>query len=175
VPAMLSRRADARAGLSLVWGAVHAGSAPNAIPSDGTLSGTVRVLDRDVWADAETIVRTLVEQAVAGTQARVVIDYERGVPPVVNDPAAVEVQREAALAVVGEAGLTLTEQSMGGEDFGWYGEHTSAALARLGTYSDALGVVGDLHQGTFDVDERCVAIGARFMATSALVALERAG
>src|SRR4029450_4658714 len=130
VPAMLSRRVDARSGLLLVWGAVSAGVAPNTIPRDGVLRGTVRVLDREVWVDAESEVRTLVEQAVAGTGTSVEIDYDRGVPPVVNDPTAVGVQREAARVVVGEAGLAATEQSMGGEDFGWDGEDTSCALSR---------------------------------------------
>jgi amidohydrolase len=175
VPAMLSRRVDARSGMLLVWGAVSAGIAPNTIPRDGLLRGTVRVLDREVWVDAETVVRTLVEQAVAGAGASVEIDYERGVPPVVNDPTAVGVQREAARAVVGEAGLAATEQSMGGEDFGWYGEHTSAALARLGVRAlGAEGAVADLHQGTFDVDERSIAIGAKFLAGCALLAFDEA-
>jgi amidohydrolase len=175
VPAMLSRRVDARSGMLLVWGAVSAGVAPNTIPHDGVLRGTVRVLDREVWVDAETVVRTLVEQAVAGTGASVEIDYERGVPPVVNHPTAVGVQREVARAVVGEAGLAATEQSMGGEDFGWYTEHTSAALARLGVRAlGAEGVVADLHQGTFDVDERSIAIGAKFLAGCALLAFDEA-
>ena len=34
LPALLSRRADPRSGLSLVWGQVHAGAAANAIPQD---------------------------------------------------------------------------------------------------------------------------------------------
>jgi amidohydrolase len=174
VPAMLSRRVDARAGMLLVWGAVNAGVAPNTIPREGTLRGTVRVLDRDVWSDAETVVRTLVQRAAEGTRADVEILYDRGVPPVVNEPGAVDVQQEAARAVVGEAGLAVTEQSMGGEDFGWYGEHTSAALARLGTQTPGTdAAAADLHQGTFDVDEKAVGIGARFMATSALIALQR--
>jgi amidohydrolase len=62
---------------------------------------------------------------------------------------------------------------MGGEDFGWYGEHTSAALARLGVRPPgAEGAVADLHQGTFDVDERSIAIGAKLMAGSALLAFD---
>ena len=32
VPAVLSRRVDVRSGVSVVWGQINAGSAPNAIP-----------------------------------------------------------------------------------------------------------------------------------------------
>ena len=37
VPAVLGRRLDPRSGVNLTWGAVHAGSAHNAIPSTGTV------------------------------------------------------------------------------------------------------------------------------------------
>ena len=50
VPAALSRRLDPRAGAALVWGSLHAGGAQNVIPSTGTVSGTLRMLDADAWA-----------------------------------------------------------------------------------------------------------------------------
>ena len=45
LPAALSRRVDPRAGMSLVWGRITAGSAANAIPSRGEAEGTLRCLD----------------------------------------------------------------------------------------------------------------------------------
>src|SRR4051794_7425867 len=93
LPALLSRQVDPRAGMSLVWGAVNAGIAANAIPQRGHLRGTVRVLDREAWKDAEDLVRTLVERVAATTGAEVDVDYVRGVPPVVNDPRAVALLR----------------------------------------------------------------------------------
>jgi 2-dehydro-3-deoxyphosphogluconate aldolase/(4S)-4-hydroxy-2-oxoglutarate aldolase len=42
LPGVLSRRLDPRHSTVMVWGAAHAGSAPNAIPQTGTLAGTVR-------------------------------------------------------------------------------------------------------------------------------------
>ena len=56
VPAALSRRVDPRAGLSLVWGHVNAGSAANAIPDEGVVEGTVRCLDTEVWRDRKSVV-----------------------------------------------------------------------------------------------------------------------
>ena len=58
LPAILSRRLDPRAGVSVVWGMVRAGSAPNVIPHAGLVAGTVRMLDAVAWADAEHLVRT---------------------------------------------------------------------------------------------------------------------
>ncbi|MGY1594167.1 amidohydrolase [Geodermatophilus sp. SYSU D00708] len=169
LPALLSRQVDPRAGMSLVWGAVNAGVAANAIPQRGHLRGTVRVLDRDTWQDAEALLRSLVGRVAATTGAEVDVDYIRGVPPVVNDPRAVALMRSAALETVGPEGLQLSPQSMGGEDFGWFADVLPIALARLGTHGG--GAPLDLHRGTFDVDERAIGVGVRLMARTALHAL----
>src|SRR5690606_20569262 len=100
-PAMLSRRVDARAGLSLVWGAIHAGEAPNTIPSTGVLRGTVRVLDHAAWSDAEKQVSTVITDIAAAAGAAVEVDYERGVPPVVNDQLGVDLMRAAITTELG--------------------------------------------------------------------------
>jgi amidohydrolase len=169
VPALLSRQVDPRAGMSLVWGAVNAGVAANAIPQRGQLRGTVRVLDRDMWKDAEGLLRALVERVAATTGAGCEVDYVRGVPPVVNDPRAVALMRAAALETVGSDSLQLSPQSMGGEDFGWFADVVPIALARLGTHGG--GAPLDLHRGTFDVDENAIGVGVRVMARVALHAL----
>jgi amidohydrolase len=170
VPGLLSRQVDPRAGMSLVWGAVSAGIAANAIPQRGQLRGTVRVLDRDAWKDAEDLMRSLVERVAATTGAEVDVDYIRGVPPVVNDPRAVALMRAAALETVGTDHVVLSPQSMGGEDFGWFADVMPIALARLGTHGG--GPPLDLHRGTFDVDERAIGVGVRLLARTALHALE---
>ena len=169
LPALLSRRVDPRAGMSLVWGAVNAGVAANAIPQRGHLRGTVRVLDREEWQSAEALLRSLVERVAATTGAEVEVDYIRGVPPVVNDPRAVALLRSAALETVGQERLVLSPQSMGGEDFGWFADVLPIALARLGTHGG--GAPLDLHRGTFDVDERAIGVGVRLLARAALHAL----
>jgi amidohydrolase len=170
LPGLLSRQVDPRSGMSLVWGAVNAGIAANAIPQRGSLRGTVRVLDRELWKDAEDLMRSLVERVAATTGADCDVDYVRGLPPVVNDPRAVALMRAAALDTVGHDRVVVTPQSMGGEDFGWFAEVLPIALARLGTHGG--GPPLDLHRGTFDVDERAIGIGVRVLARTALHALE---
>jgi amidohydrolase len=169
VPGLLSRLVDPRSSLSLVWGAVTAGVAANTIPETGQLRGTLRVLDRSVWNEAEDLVRRLVTEVAAPSGASVSVVYVRGVPPVVNDPRSVALLRSAALETVGSEGVALSPQSMGGEDFGWFAEVLPIALARLGTHGS--GEPLDLHRGTFDVDERAIGVGVRLMARTALHAL----
>ncbi|MBO9523769.1 MAG: amidohydrolase [Nocardioidaceae bacterium] len=170
LPAVLSRRLDPRAGVSVVWGLVRAGSAMNVIPAVGRAAGTVRMLDAVAWADAEQLVRETIEQIVGpyGVDAEVI--YVRGVPPVVNEHVSTNLLGRAIEAVVGEDGHQSTTQSLGGEDFAWYLEHVPGAMARLGTRTPG-GATYDLHQGDLRVDERAAPIAAQVLATAAVEAL----
>ncbi len=172
LPGVLSRRVDPRAALAMVWGAAEAGRAANAIPTSGRLQGTLRVFGRDAWDAAEGLVRELVDELVAPLGVRAETVYTRGVPPVVNAAGAVDTQRTAIIASLGRAALVNTEQSMGGEDFAWYLDAVSGALARLGVRRPG-GAVFDLHQGTFDIDEAALDIGVRYTTALAHAALVR--
>ncbi|HEX2905008.1 MAG TPA: amidohydrolase [Jatrophihabitans sp.] len=163
LPGLLSRRIDPRAAVSLVWGAINSGVAPNAIPTAGTLSGTIRMLDSEYWGQLSSIVTELAEQIVAPTGVELKIDYDPGVPAVVNDGELVALQTRAVIAAFGAEAVSDTPQSMGGEDFAWYLQTVPGALARLGVRTPG-GPAGDLHQSDFDIDERALAIGVRFTA-----------
>jgi amidohydrolase len=163
LPGLLSRRIDPRAAVSLVWGAVAAGSAANAIPITGTVRGTVRMLDDRLWNSLESVITELVQQIVAPTGVQVEINYDAGVPAVANDGALVGIQTRAALAAFGPQAVSDTPQSMGGEDFAWYLQSVPGALARLGVRGPGTPLY-DLHQSNFDIDEDALAIGVRFTA-----------
>lgn len=81
--------------------------------------------------------------------------------------------RDAAVTVGGEAADASTEQSSGGEDFAWYLEHSAGAMARLGVWSGT-GKQRDIHQPTFDLDERALPFGSRVLVQAALSALAQA-
>jgi len=173
LPAALSRRLDPRAGVSLVWGLVRAGSAKNVIPASGEAAGTVRMLDAVAWADAEHLIRELIDQIVAPYGVRAEVEYIRGVPPVVNEPAATRLLGHAAEQVVGAECHVYTPQSLGGEDFAWYLESVPGAMARLGTRTPG-GPTYDLHQGDLRVSEAATAVGAKVLAAAAIEALRGA-
>ncbi|MGX6602471.1 amidohydrolase [Micromonosporaceae bacterium Da 78-11] len=171
VPSLLDRRIDPRAGVSLVWGAVHSGEAFNAIPGQGEVRGTVRILNRDAWREAPELITRLIHDVVAPTGAQVEVNYHRGVPPVINDRMASAIIAGAAGAALGADRVVEAEISMGGEDFAFYLEHVPGAMIRLGTGFPGSDVRYDLHRGDFDVDERCIGYGVRVMVHTALAAL----
>lgn len=171
LPAALSRRVDPRSSLSLVWGRVEAGSVANAIPDEGVAEGTVRCLDEQAWHAAPDMIKGLLESVAGAYGIEADMDYVRGVPPVVNDEVSVQMLAAAAGGVLEDGAAEPTQQSLGGEDFGWYLESIPGAFARLGTRAPGSAHLADIHQGTFDVDEKCIAAGVRFLAATALTAL----
>jgi amidohydrolase len=145
----------------LVWGAVNAGAAANAIPQTGVLAGTVRTASRETWQSLEAIIRQAVSALLAPLEIDHTLQYHRGVPPVVNEEISTRILTHA-IEAVGPDVLADTRQSGGGEDFSWYLEEIPGAMARLGVWSGH-GPQLDLHQPTFDIDERALAIGVRVM------------
>ncbi|WP_369383513.1 amidohydrolase [Streptomyces sp. cg36] len=169
VPALLARRIDARAGLAVTWGRIDAGHACNVIPMRAELAGTVRCLDLDAWRDAPDMVHAAIDEVATLHRAKSEINYVRGVPPVVNDPAVAELLREAQTARRGAFSVEDTEQSLGGEDFSWYLEHVPGAMARLGVRTPGSNARLDLHRGDFDADEAAIKVGVELFTAAALL------
>ncbi len=161
VPGVLSRRIDPRKATVLVWGAVNAGVAANAIPQTGVLAGTVRTASRETWQGLESVIGEAVASLLAPLGIEHTLEYHQGVPPVVNEELSTRILTHA-IEAVGPDVLADTRQSGGGEDFSWYLEEVPGAMARLGVWPGH-GAQLDLHQPTFDLDERALAIGVRVM------------
>lgn len=170
LPALLSRRTDPRAGTTLVWGQISSGTAANVIPRSGVLRGTLRTLSRDTWERLPPLVAELTTAIASSYGVAVTISHVRGTPPVVNDGASVAAFETSVTESVPDAQVRETEQSLGGEDFGWYLEKVPGALARLGVRTPGSRVVMDLHQSNFDVDERCIGVGVSLLTGVALAA-----
>lgn len=170
VPAVLSRRIDVRSAVSVVWGQIHAGSAPNAIPAHGFISGTLRCLDGEAWESAGELLDRAVREVAAPFGVDVKLEHIRGVPPVVNQEAETGLLEAAARAELGSGAVVLTPQSMGGEDFAWMTQEVPGAMMRLGTRTPG-GETYDLHRGDYAPDERAIEYGIRVMAAAALQAV----
>jgi amidohydrolase len=174
LPAALTRRVDPRSSLSLVWGRISAGTAANAIPDDGVVEGTVRCLDDEAWQAAPDLLKALIDSVAGAYGVLADLSYQRNVPPTVNEAVSAAMLSTAAQRVLGADAVTSTPQSLGGEDFAWYLESIPGALARLGVRTPGSPSL-DIHQATFDVDERAIGTGIKLLAQTSLTALHDAG
>lgn len=170
-PALLARRVDPRAGVNLTWGRVSAGTADNAIPARGVVSGTLRCLDANAWDEAGRLVGEIIDHVAAPTGVKAEWTITRGVPPVVNTEHETTRIGAAARDANGARAVILSEQSLGGEDFGWYLMERAGSMIRLGTRTVG-GRSYDLHQGDIVFDEDAIVVGVRTLVTVAAMSLK---
>jgi amidohydrolase len=166
LPAIVRRIVGDRGAMLVVFGSLHAGDAANVIPTVARLQGSVRVPDRVLWDETETILISALDELVGDTGVQIELDHQRGIPPVVNHAAEIERMRRAIESVVDPDAVTEAVQSFGGDSFSWYLERVPGAYVRIGV-ADPLVPLDqrlDLHSGAFDVDERVVALGSRVLA-----------
>ncbi len=147
----------------LVFGAVHAGDAPNVIPGHCELRASVRTPSLEIWERLPEAVELALREVLDGTGAEHRLAYTHGVPPVVNDAGVVGLVERAATEELGSAAITAAEQSWGGDDFAWFTRQVRGAYVRLGVHDPGVAVPLDLHAGHFDVDERSIALGVRLL------------
>lgn len=157
----------------LVFGAIHAGAAANVIPARGVVTGSLRTPDRAAWDVAPGVLRECLDEILSPTGAAWSLRHVRGVPPVVNDDRAARILARSGRSFLGEAAVTETEHSWGGDSFGWMTSAAPGAYVRLGTHDPSSEDHLDLHHSRFDVDERSIAIGVRVLVRAVLEALTR--
>jgi amidohydrolase len=160
--------------VKVVFGMLRAGDAANVIPTQCTMRASVRTPSTHVWERLEEVVGRALAGLIEGTGASHMLEYVRGVPPVVNHPGITDVVRSAAMAELGPDAVVAAEQSWGGDDFAWYVRQVPGTFVRLGVHDPGRGgPVLDLHSGAFDADEASIGVGIRLLVASAARYFER--
>jgi amidohydrolase len=158
------RATDSQDAVVVSFGQIHGGQNANVIPEQVVLEGTVRTLDRAVREKTIAHIRTLAAGIEQVTGTTVDVCFERGTPSVYNDEGLTELLTGVATQLLGADKVTaLPRPSMGSEDFAMYLEHVPGVMFRLGAAGEN-GTWTGLHTPTFDVDERCLAVGAKILA-----------
>ncbi|MCB5175026.1 MULTISPECIES: M20 aminoacylase family protein [Microvirga] len=139
---------------------VKAGDAFNVIPQTVTLLGTVRTLSPEVRDLCETRIRAIAENVCAAFGAKAEVDYSRGYPVTMNDPAKTEFMTQVARAVAGENGVdTTVAPLMGAEDFSYMLEQRPGAYIFIGN-GDTAGV----HHPAYDFNDEATPYGVSLWA-----------
>jgi len=140
-------------------GKVRAGTASNVIAEEAVLEGSIRTSNPDVRRHIHHGMERMASAAAELHNAEIDINFTEGYPPVINEPVVAEVARHP---------------SMGSEDFAYYLEHVRGAFVRFGARDPDWEPI-PLHSPAFDVDEKVLAVGARFYDRVARVALDQLG
>ena len=139
---------------------LNAGTAINIIPDEVMFGGTVRCLDEGVRQELKKRIERIINGVAVTMNCNCEINYEFGVPSLINDPGIVANLMVAANDALGEGHiLELDGPVMGSEDFSHLANHVGkGAFYRLG-----VGVEGQeegvLHNKKFDFNDDALPIG----------------
>ncbi len=169
VQQVISRKKNPIEPSVLTFGTFNAGIAPNVIPDEVKLSGTLRCLDEEWrYAAHEHIQKYATGLAESwGCQAEVNIPL--GYPSLYNNPTLTE--RVCALMTdkMGEDQIKTLDLRLTAEDFSFYTHHVPGCFFRLGTSSpDGETYTTPVHNARFDIYPEALIYGVRAMTEIAL-------
>ena len=96
--------------------------------------------------------------AIHGGQAKVTVN--KLLPYVINNPAVTAEIEESAAKIIGTENIIPRERGMGGEDFSFLSRKKPCAMFNLGC-RDTNRPYYPVHNVNFDIDERCMEVGAK--------------
>lgn len=149
-------------------GSLHAGSAPNIIPEDASMRGTLRNFDDGVREILRRRVREVLEGIAAASGCRVEFTLYPGYPAVINDADAARRVATAAAAVVGAERVIEGPPMAAAEDFAYFLRKVPGAFAFVGAGNPEKGIDAPHHSPRFDIDEAALPVGAELLARIAL-------
>ncbi len=166
---IVSRSVDPMEPAVVSVGSLHAGSAPNVIPDEAHLHGTLRSFREDVRLLLRRRVQEVLENTAQAAGCRSDVRILPGFPAVVNDPAAVERVRRAGRGVLGKEGVIESPPLAASEDFAYFLREVPGAFVLLGAGGPgAGGLHAPHHSPRFDFDESVLPRGAELLARLAL-------
>lgn len=167
IQTLVSRGVDPNKAEVITIGSFQAGTVHNIIAGEALLKGTVRSTDEETRLKTMDGLKRVVQSVATmyGIEAELV--FEEGLPAVINSRRTADIARRAAWQVTDiDNVISQGYPSLGGEDFAFYQQKIEGCMVRFGgaPSTDA----GVSHSTTFDFDERCLEIGASWLAAAAI-------
>lgn len=147
-------------------GQIQGGAAPNVIPAEVYVQGTIRSLDEAVrhqlWEEIETCFR--IAEVLGGSYR---FALHKGYPAMINDETVNGWLRATTADLIGTQAITdsPSPMSMGAEDFAYMTQAMPGAMFMLGA---AVPNGGGHHTPLFDIDENVLPLGSAILAETAV-------
>lgn len=165
---LVSRESHPARPVVLTVGTIHAGTAPNVIPSETQISGIIRtVCEKDRHLIKKRFVE-LVTGIANSHNCEAQIEIQEGYPSLINNEKVVNRVKEAAQNIIGKENiLEQLEPSMGVESFAYFAKERPSAFYYLGTRNIVKKTNNPAHGSFFNIDEDALVIGAAIQCTVA--------
>lgn len=130
---LIARELAAKTPAVVTVGRFCGGEAPNIIPGDCVMEGTIRTFDRDLSQRLMDRIRQVAESVASAFRGSALVEEPASAPPLHNDPALMEQMANWAEEVAGaDRVIRLDQGGMGSEDFASYTYELPCAYLLLG-------------------------------------------
>ena len=130
---LTAREISAKKPAVVTVGRFQGGQAPNIIPEEAVLEGTIRTFDRELTAGIMERIQAIAENTAAAFRGSAQVEEIASAPPLVNDPALMEQVAGWAEELTGPQRVyRLKQGGMGSEDFASFSYELPCAYVLLG-------------------------------------------
>ena len=157
---IVSRNTNPLESTVVTVGQINGGYNFNIIADEVVLKGTTR----SYTIENQKLIKKRMKNIIAGVEktfnAKIILDYKDGYPPVVNEKTTTQNTYNAAKKIVGDD-VVEPYLSMGGEDFSYYTNKIPGCFFFLGTSPKNQKLLSTPHHCShFDIDEEAMLIGS---------------
>jgi len=157
--ALASREIDARKSLVVSVGTFNGGRRWNIIAGEAVLTGTVRTLDAETWAEIPDRFERIVAGICEANRATYELEFERITPVVNNDAGLAAFAAESLSRSLGADHVLEVPPIMAAEDFAYFQQKVPGVYFFLGVANAAEGWIDYVHTPTFRPDESAIVTG----------------
>jgi len=147
---------------------IHGGNAPNVIPRQVTMSGTMRTMNEELRSLLQERLRQTVKHIAEGLGVEAEVDIKKGYPVLFNDPSVTEQAEIVCGEYLGSENVLDSEPIMTAEDFAYYLKECPGTFWQIGTGTPQTEKSNTLHSPTFNPEERSLEIGSGLLAYTAI-------
>src|SRR5699024_3123953 len=158
---IISRRLDPLQTAVQTIGEFKSGSSFNIIADQTKLTKTVRYMDLDIQKQIINELERLVDGVAKTHDVEIILNYEKGYPPVINHPQETEMVLRAAQKVPEVNEAIEVNPQMAAEDFSYYLAHKPGAFFFTGAKKTKDSYPH--HHPKFDIDEKALPIAAKVL------------
>ena len=160
--------------VALTIGQMQGGSTSNVIPETASMAGTLRTLDNDVREFAKKRLEEIAAGIAAAFRATAEVEFERGCPCFITNPALNEQVKATATALLGpqmvfdQRDFKTKNKGLGSEDFACVSMEVPTLCVALSAGSPANGFAYPVHHPKAMFDENALPYGTAIYASAAL-------
>lgn len=171
---LLGREVNPGDRVALNIGTLSSGTSQSIVSATAELSGTLRTVNDAVASRLKGSIERVVAGVAATYGLKASIDWKNEMPAVHNDARLVDLAREALRGCQSVLDVVdIHQPPMTSDDFALYAQRWPGLYMKLGVAEPTAPSWPSLHDGYFDVDEACIAVGAEALARVAAEIFDR--